>query len=521
MAYILVYFGATLISLVLTYRVRGWAGRAGLVDRPDSARRIHDRPTPCAGGIAIYIATMVVLGCAAAAATLIGADAAAASAPLPLELVLGGTAMFVLGLWDDARQIRPRVKLIGQLVIAAGVFAAGLRIESVTLLGGVELPLLASFALTVVWIVGITNAFNLIDGSDGVAAGAAIFAALAVAAVFLLSGEVWGAVVAFTLAGATLGFLFFNFPPASIFLGDAGSLFIGFVLAALGVITSQKASTILAVAIPVVSFGLPILDTTLVVVRRYLRGQPIFEADRGHIHHRLRDLGHSPRKVALLLYGASAGFAFLSILLLRPAGSIELIAFLVGGVVLWTAVQRLNLPELTEAKRTLRRSLSQRRAISANVRIREAAEMVSRARSWEDVFDALEHAVAKGEVARAELWVSARNEGDYKVLIGPESEGDVCAWIWEATPLASVGELWEVRLPLADRNVADVGHLSLWFSAGDDQLLTDLRLLSTILRPELRRTLAELHALESVLGASLTTHPAGGVLRNRNASQHP
>src|SRR5690606_5680961 len=149
----------------------------------------------------------------------------------------------------------------------------------------------------------------------GVAAGSAIFAALAVAAVLALGGDPWGTTVALTLAGAALGFLFFNFPPAPIFLGDSRSLFLGFMLRALGACRSPKAPTALAVVIPVVSFGVPILGPFLAIVRRFLRGEPVFKADRGRIHHRLRELGHSPRKVALVVYAASALFALLSLLL--------------------------------------------------------------------------------------------------------------------------------------------------------------------------------------------------------------
>lgn len=237
---------ALLLALVLTYKVRGWAPRLGLLDVPDAVRRVHDRPMPRAGGVAVYAAVALVLPVAWAAGGLPGYPEASGAGQV-LKLMVGGGGMFLLGLWDDARDLPPWLKLAGQTLVAACAFALGIRIETLGLAGGAPLPGWLGFAVTVFWLVGITNAFNLIDGSDGVAAGSAIFAALAVAGVLAVGGDPWGTTVALTLAGASLGFLFFNFPPASIFLGDGGSLFLGFMLGALGVMTSQKAPTALAV----------------------------------------------------------------------------------------------------------------------------------------------------------------------------------------------------------------------------------------------------------------------------------
>jgi len=480
---------AFLLSLALTYKVRGWAPRLGLVDMPDGVRRVHDRPMPRAGGVAVYAAVALVLPVAWAAGGLPGYPEAS-GAGLVLKLLAGGAGMFLLGLWDDARQLSARVKLAGQVLVAVAAYVSGIRIDTLSLLGG-PLPEWLSLGVTVFWLVGITNAFNLIDGSDGVAAGSAIFAALAVAAVLALSGDPWGTTVALTLAGAALGFLFFNFPPASIFLGDSGSLFLGFMLGALGVITSQKAPTALAVVIPVISFGVPILDTLLAVVRRFLRAEPLFKADRRHIHHRLRELGHSPRKVALVVYAASALFALLSLLLVRPGGHMQAAVFVVVGLVVLIGVQRLDIPELLELRRLVHRGLHPRRVIARNVRIREAVDALGRARSGAEVVAALEHALAAGEFVRAELWLPERLG---RVLADARAVQRAHAgyrWAWAAADRPS-DELWELRLPFRGADGLDAGQLCLWQRVQDEHPLADVRLIATQLQPALVRALGRI-----------------------------
>lgn len=481
---------ALLLALVLTYKVRGWAPRLGLLDVPDAVRRVHDRPIPRTGGVAIYGAVAFALAAAWLTGRLPGHPGASGAGQV-LKLMVGGGGMFLLGLWDDARDLPPWLKLAGQTLVAACAFALGIRIETLGLAGGAPLPGWLGFAVTVFWLVGITNAFNLIDGSDGVAAGSAIFAALAVAGVLAVGGDPWGTTVALTLAGASLGFLFFNFPPASIFLGDGGSLFLGFMLGALGVMTSQKAPTALAVLIPVISFGVPILDTLLAVVRRFLRAEPLFKADRRHIHHRLRELGHSPRKVALLVYMVSALFALLSLLLVRPGGHMQAAVFVVLGLVVLIGVQRLDVPELLELRRLVHRGLHPRRVIARNVRIREAVAALGRARSGAEVVAALEHALAAGEFVRAELWLPERLG---RVLADARAVQRAHAgyrWAWAAADRPS-DELWELRLPFRGADGLDAGQLCLWQRVQDEHPLADVRLIATQLQPALVRALGRI-----------------------------
>lgn len=486
------------LSLALTFGVRTWARSVGLVDRPDGIRRLHRVPVPRVGGIAVYASVFLVMAVLLAVnpTRLIGATGSLHSV---LVLGAGAAAVFALGLLDDLRGFSARTKFLVEAAIALGVFAAGIQIQSVGLPGGEVFifPTWMSLVLTLLWLVGITNAFNLIDGSDGVAAGAAVFASATMAIASLSAGQDMGAVLALGLAGATLGFLVFNFPPASIFLGDSGSLFLGFMLAGLGLVTVQKPPTVLAVAIPVVSCGLPILDTGLVVLRRFLRGQPIFNPDRGHIHHRLRELGHSPRKVALLLYAACGAFSVLSLLLVRPAESYATLVILAAGAVMWLIVQRLDIPELIELKRVLRRALKQRRVIAHNVQIRRAANRLRDARHAGDVLGALELAFNGGEFERVDLWL----ESDLGRAIGeqPGVRRVEVGYVWSFSTNGAVPAhgSWSIQLPFCDGgNMSSqaVGHMLLWQAPDRSHLLTDLNLIAGEFQPELRRALARLRA---------------------------
>src|SRR5208282_980828 len=216
----------------------------------------------------------------------------------------------------------PRQKLLLETLAAGMVWLAGFRIVSLPILGyHVRNPLLSLF-VTVFWIVAVTNSLNLIDGLDGLAAGIAFFVTVSVFVVSLLQANYFVCILAITLAGALLAFLRFNFAPATIFLGDSGSLFLGFVLASLAIHTSQKSSTLLAIVVPFVAFGLPLMDTSLTVIRRFLSGRPLFHADRDHIHHRLLQNRLTLRVVVLGLYGMAALFSLGSLLILQSTGNL-------------------------------------------------------------------------------------------------------------------------------------------------------------------------------------------------------
>jgi UDP-GlcNAc:undecaprenyl-phosphate GlcNAc-1-phosphate transferase len=354
-------FAAALASsAVLTPLVRWVAVRRGLFDHALSARKIHGRPIPRLGGVAIVAAFAAVLGSVMLLDERI-ARIAAADGHLLLGIAGGGLLIAGLGVYDDVVGADARVKFGVQFAVAALAYAAGLRIDSLSLpvLGTVELGFLG-LPLTLLWIAGITNAMNLIDGLDGLAGGVAVIAAAALFAISLGHSSLLPMLITATLGGAVLGFLFFNFNPASIFMGDTGSLFLGYVLATASIPVAHEGSSAVALLVPIVALGLPIGDTLLAMARRAARGVPLFSADRGHIHHRLLDLGLSQRQAMLALYGSSACLGGTALVLVGSSDYEALLALGLVAVAAGASLRRLGFlqwAQLTELFAARRQSL--------------------------------------------------------------------------------------------------------------------------------------------------------------------
>lgn len=304
---------AAIVSAILTPLVRDVALASGAVDAPD-ARRMHQRLIPRLGGIAIVLGFFAPLGVLFFLETSV-AQTFFDSPLLVVGLGAGGVIVSVLGAIDDVRGIRAWRKLLIQSVAAIVAFACGYRIEAVDipLMGTLDM---GAFALpvTIVWIVGLINAINLIDGLDGLAAGIAFFVCVANFVVGYLNESALVMLLSGALAGSILGFLLYNFNPATIFMGDSGSMFLGYVLATSSLLGAAiKSSTTVAILVPILALGIPIMDTLLAMVRRFVERRPIFSPDRGHIHHRLVDLGLTHRRAVLLLYGCSLLLAIAAI----------------------------------------------------------------------------------------------------------------------------------------------------------------------------------------------------------------
>ncbi|MFZ5641830.1 MAG: glycosyltransferase family 4 protein [Bacillota bacterium] len=289
---------AMIISLLATPLVSKLAFKLGAVDRPDN-RKVHSRLMPRLGGLAIYLGFTVTV--------LFTADL---TRPPMIGLLLGGSIIVLLGILDDIRDISPRMKLLGQIVAAAVAVSLGIRVDFITNPFGGTIPLEwqgipFGIPLTILWIVGITNALNLIDGLDGLAGGLSAIAALTLAVIGWREGALVIVLPALVLAASTIGFLRYNFYPARIFMGDSGSMFLGFILACLSVIGLIKTATVVSVFIPILILGIPIFDTLFAIIRRYFNNQPIFKADKEHLHHRLLEIGLSHRQTVLVIYGVN------------------------------------------------------------------------------------------------------------------------------------------------------------------------------------------------------------------------
>jgi len=318
----LLFLAALGLSLVLTPVAR-WVGvRFAILAIPE-ARTVHVKPMPRSGGLALFL---TFFACLALAGALLPEAAARYLADRPMRYVLYGACLiFAVGFADDKWTLPPKVKLAVQIVAACVACYGGARIASFSLPGDFIIHFdLLSYVVTVFWFVLLINAINLIDGLDGLAAGVVFFACAVQAVLAGMRGEAHMAALFAVLAGATLGFLRYNFNPASLFLGDGGSYFLGYMLAALSVSGSVKSQIGAAILMPVIALGVPLLDTITAPLRRFLRGRDMFEPDRRHVHHKLLSRGWSQRQVVLFLYGITIFLALSALVLVNlrnaPAG---------------------------------------------------------------------------------------------------------------------------------------------------------------------------------------------------------
>jgi UDP-GlcNAc:undecaprenyl-phosphate GlcNAc-1-phosphate transferase len=354
------------ISLVLTPLARNLAFRRGWVDHPDGRRKLHRVPVPQLGGVAIYLAFVASFAAVLPLLPLSPWDAPVDDAYLHLVVACG--AVLLIGLADDIHGVRPLSKLLVQASAGLYLYANGYKISTITNPFGESLSLgPLSLPLTLLWFVGMSNAFNLIDGLDGLAAGVGFFATstLFISAVI---NERWEIVLLCTaLAGALLGFLRYNFNPASIFLGDCGSLFVGFALAGFAIRGSMKSSAAIAVAAPLLALALPLLDATIAMVRRALRGRSIFEADHDHIHHRMIRMGLTPRRAVIILYGVAALFGVMSLMTMSSRTQVVAVVIIAFSVVSWLGIQQLGYSEFLEIQRMVKGRIFDPRAVRNNI----------------------------------------------------------------------------------------------------------------------------------------------------------
>jgi UDP-GlcNAc:undecaprenyl-phosphate/decaprenyl-phosphate GlcNAc-1-phosphate transferase len=298
------------ICYVLTPLCRDLFIQLDIVDHPDTVRKFHGHPIPRIGGIPIVLSYALTVGLAVLIASRRGY--LHVQHRELLWFLLPATALvFLTGLIDDLIGLKPWQKLLGQFIATVLAVGLGARIQLFT---GHSVSAAFTVIFSVAWILGCTNGFNLIDGLDGLASGVGLFATLTVLLAALLQHNIGLAVATLPLAACLIAFLRYNFPPASIFLGDCGSLTIGFMLGCFSLIWSQKSATLLGMAAPMMALAVPLIDVSLAIGRRFLRSKPIFQPDRSHIHHRLVDLGLKPRDAALVLYGVCGIAAVLSLL---------------------------------------------------------------------------------------------------------------------------------------------------------------------------------------------------------------
>src|SRR4030088_14996 len=371
----LLMFGVALLaSATFTRWVRDYSIARGWTSTPSLDRHVHTRPIPRLGGVAIFL----TLWCMVLVAHWLPGHFGTNEFIFPhltIKILGPATIIFLLGLADDFCGVNAYVKFSVEAGAAVLLYCNGFGISHLSLLAGhPHLGWLVGLPLTILWVLWITNAFNLIDGLDGLAAGSALFSTLVNCVLAVLFHNEGILILTLVLAGAIAGFLRYNFNPASIFLGDCGSLLIGFLLSAIALAGSQKAPTVVAVAIPIVSLGLPILDVAVAVIRRFLSCKRLFDADREHIHHKLLGRGVPHKQAVLVLYGVSACFGLLSLFLLHPATAAAITVLMVVAIGVLIGVRQLRYHEFVELGRAANRGLNQRHVMANDISIRRAAD---------------------------------------------------------------------------------------------------------------------------------------------------
>lgn len=420
-------------SLLITPIVISGARALRLYDAPDGARRLHAAPVPRLGGVAVYIAMAGVT----IAVFFVGSNVFSGSnamtshdARILIGVFIGSAILFLVGLLDDIRGLSPGTKLTAQVAASLVAYYFGVRIESVTLGygAGVHVGLLSA-PLVILWIVGVTNAYNFIDGLDGLAGGIALVGTATVVVAGLALGNITVLVPAMALAGATFGFLHFNYPKARVFLGDSGSLSIGFLLSVLLVEAATVPGPSLIVAIPILAMSVPLLDAALAIIRRWLRSVPLSGADARHIHHRLLALGLSPERTAIVLWSMALVMAAFGILIALTAPfvatSIAILGLVGLSVLMIYGTNLLSYHELAVAGEVLLSGPSRaRRLISDQILALDVNARIANARGFDEAASILSSTASRFGFLRMELI------GEHVPPARPDGEAD-SPWAWK------------------------------------------------------------------------------------------
>lgn len=385
---VVVAFATTPLSIKI-------ANKLGVIDRPKDARRVHKKPIPRFGGMAIFLGAMAGMIIPAQMNSRIGVA------------MLGGLLMYGVGVADDIFDLKPAVKFLGQLLIASLVYAMGIRITFISNYFGMTVTdahanvILSNglaYIITVLWIVGITNAVNLMDGLDGLAAGSVAIMALSLAYIAYIHGVRLGSmpvcIALVAVAGGCIGFLPYNFSPAKTFMGDGGALFLGYMIAVLSVISPLKRATFVGAIIPMLTLAVPIFDTLLAMLRRVLKRESIMSADKGHLHHHLMAAGFGQRRSVLIMYGIVGIMGEVAILISRElykdAVPLALIALLYMGIIIIpkrpkkglkkiittdvTEIEKENFVDYLNMERERRKNLKDEAAAVVEAEEKEAAD---------------------------------------------------------------------------------------------------------------------------------------------------
>ncbi|MSO20744.1 MAG: undecaprenyl/decaprenyl-phosphate alpha-N-acetylglucosaminyl 1-phosphate transferase [Acidobacteria bacterium] len=490
LAQITAFLGAIALSAFLTVYVRDFARARGWMDLPVGGRHLHLLPVPRLGGVAIFLSFVAVTGISLLASRTLASPALIS--PSGFYPILGpATLIFIVGLYDDIFGGSPYQKFTVQAIAAIWLYVGGIGIHRLDMLvEGEMLRTLIGLPLTIFWVLLITNAFNLIDGLDGLSVGSALFTTMVLCIQSLLSDNFSIAFLAVVLAGAILGFLRHNFHPATIFLGDCGSLFIGFLISALALAGSQKSTIMLAVAIPVISCGLPILDVGIAVLRRYMNDKPLFGADQDHVHHRLLKRGVSQRNAVLILYAVSAGFAMLSLALFHGGITVTMVVSL-AGIGTYLGLRHLRYEEFVELHRLVQQIFRQKRIIKNNLSVRRAAQSLQTGEGTSEIFQLLAETLRPLGFSRFVLKLAPPGTlpEPLPATLIRIGEGEVLCNLTVSAPST---QEWELKLALTTETCDNIGTLTVLRPYDAGILLLDINVFTTLFNGALGEALQRL-----------------------------
>ena len=484
--YLTIFVVPLIISILLTPLVRNLAVARGLVAAPASSRHLHTSALPRLGGVAICFAFLTALAAMPPIARLTHADFPSRGL---FGILLPALLVFLLGVYDDIKSLEAKTKMAVQCVAAILLYFGGFGIHLAASAFRVPWATAIDLPLTVFWVLLITNAFNLIDGLDGLAAGSAVVSGVALFAIALLAHNFVVAAFVLALAGAILGFLPFNFFPAKIFMGDSGSLFIGFLLSALVLAAAETAPRGFAVIIPVLAFGFPILDVTLAVVRRLIRGQSLFRGDADHVHHKLLKRGLSQPQAVVVLYCVTAAFGSLALVVME--GHRLLIPVILAlAVALYVGIRQLHYAEFSRVFVNFPRPAQHRQIVSDRANIQRGVELLRTACDFRAICQVLKETLQPVGFDGIRVHKLGSNGLPAALLHPLQYDPDGALSFTWAERRGDITSRLEHHFELLISSHPGVGHLSLFGLSEDEDFQLGLDILSEDFRTALSNAVA-------------------------------
>ena len=489
---LIIFIATVALSLSANWLVRFVARKNGWLSKPLSPRHIHLQPVPRLGGVGVFISFIVMT----AVAEITKPEWLPASAFM--RLLIPATVMFGVGLWDDLRPVSPKVKLLFQIACGGALFLWMRQAHLGESIASHQFGAFTMLTVSIAWVVVVCNSINLIDGVDGLAGGTAVVALAAIGWIAWCAGQVQISFLAIILIASTLGFLRFNMNPATMFLGDGGSLFLGFMISALGAAWSTSHSLRSTIAVAIAILALPLTETGVSILRRFLSRRPMFTSDREHIHHKLLELGLTQRRVAYVLYSVTAvsGIAGIAMAYGRPItfflGLCTLIILIVSGVV------ALGYAEFAELARITRRVIDQRRIVANNVGLRKIANQISRTPCLGRLGDELRSAFGAMQFDGFQLSLAPW----FVEAVPCEARSAITRWGMVVDSRLLDSSCWTMGIDLYSEQHGNLGWIGLTRSVNKGTLLFDANVIVETLQP------AIIAALEKCLSTQCHQDPA-------------